>query len=160
MCRHAYVCVYVCVCVVVWLCVCMPARMCACCLFNFLKCMIMSLSFHLLYCFFFFFSCVPHFSVIGLHFELPKALYKFPLLLLLLFIMTVYFCLYGPFNCISFQKFSQQLSAFSLCSSDLISALLVLSTIYLFMKVSFSPDIILCGWLGLKHELTNSIYYD
>ena len=36
-------------------------------------------------------------------------------------------------------------SAFSLCSSGLISALLVLSTIYLFMKVSLSPDIILCG---------------
>ena len=31
------------------------------------------------------------------------------------------------------------------CSSGIISALLVLSTIYLFMKVSFSPDIILCG---------------
>ena len=27
--------------------------------------------------------------------------------------------------------------------------------IYLFMKVSFSPDVILCGWLGLKHQLTN-----
>ena len=32
---------------------------------------------------------------------------------------------------------------------------LVLSTIYLFMKVSLSPDIILCGWLGFKHQLTN-----
>ena len=35
------------------------------------------------------------------------------------------------------------LSAFSLCSSGL----------YHFMKVSLSPDIILCGWLGLKHKL-------
>ena len=34
-------------------------------------------------------------------------------------------------------------------------ALLVLSTIHLFMKVSPSPDIILCGWLGLKHQLTD-----
>ena len=33
----------------------------------------------------------------------------------------VYFCLYGPFNCIAFHEFSRQLSAFSLCSSDLIS---------------------------------------
>ena len=41
------------------------------------------------------------------------------------------------------------------CSSGLISALLVLSTLYLFMKVSFSPDIILCGGLVLKHQLTN-----
>ena len=33
------------------------------------------------------------------------------------------FLSYGPFICISFHKFSRQLSAFSLCSSDLISAL-------------------------------------
>ena len=62
---------------------------------------------------------------------------------------------YGPFSCISFLKFSRQLSAFPLCSSGLISALLVLSTTYLFMKVSFSPDVILCVWLGLKHQLIN-----
>ena len=36
-------------------------------------------------------------------------------------------------------------SLFSDCSSGLISALLVLSTLYLFMKVSFSPDIIPSG---------------
>ena len=36
-------------------------------------------------------------------------------------------------------------SAFSLCSSGLISALLALSTIDLFMKVFFSLDIILCA---------------
>ena len=53
------------------------------------------------------------------------------------------------------KTFSRHLSAFSLCSSGLISALLVLSTIYLFLKVSLSPDIILCDWLGLKHQLTN-----
>ena len=35
---------------------------------------------------------------------------------------------------------------------------MVLSTIYLFRKVSLSPDIILCGWLGLKHQLTNYSY--
>ena len=44
------------------------------------------------------------------------------------------------------------------CSSGLISAFLVLSTICLLMKVSFSPDIILCGWLGLKRQLTK--YFD
>ena len=59
--------------------------------------------------------------------------------------LCVCFCLYGLLNCILFHKFSGQLSAFSLCSSGLISALLVLSTIYLFMKVSLSPDLILCG---------------
>ena len=36
---------------------------------------------------------------------------------------------YGHFNCISFHKFSRWLSGFSLCSSGLNSALLVLSTI-------------------------------
>ena len=64
-------------------------------------------------------------------------------------------CLYGSFNCILFHKFSQQLSALSLCSSGLISAVLVLSTIYLFMKVSPSLNIILCGWLSLQHQPTN-----
>ena len=32
-----------------------------------------------------------------------------------LFCSRVYFCLYGPLNCILFHKFSRQLSAFSLC---------------------------------------------
>ena len=58
-----------------------------------------------------------------------------------LFCSCVYFGLYGPFNCILFHKCSRQLSAFSLCSSGLISASLFLSAVYLFMKVSFSPDI-------------------
>ena len=71
-----------------------------------------------------------------------------------LFCSGIYFCLYVPFNCISFNKFSRQLSAFSLCCAGLISSLLVLSTMYLFKKISFNPDIILCGWLYLKHELT------
>ena len=43
---------------------------------------------------------------------------------------------------ISSHEFSRQLSVFSLSSSGLISALLVLSTICLFMKGSFSPDIV------------------
>ena len=46
-------------------------------------------------------------------------------------------------------------SPLSHCFSRLISAVLVLSTTYLFTKVSLSPDIILCGWLGLTHQLTN-----
>ena len=62
-----------------------------------------------------------------------------------LFCSCVCFCLYGPFNCISFHTFSRQLSAFSLCSSGLISVLLVLSAMYIFMKFSLSPNIILCG---------------
>ena len=55
------------------------------------------------------------------------------------FCSCVYFCLYSPFNCISFHKFSWQLSVFSLCSSGLISASVALSTVCLFMKISFSP---------------------
>ena len=60
-----------------------------------------------------------------------------------------------PFNCISFRKFSRQLSTFLLCSFGLNSAWWVISTVYFFMKVSFSPDIILGGWIGLKHCTTN-----
>ena len=66
----------------------------------------------------------------------------------------IYFCLYGLFNCISFHKFSRQLSVFWFCSSGLVSASLILSTIYLFMK-SLSPDMIHSGWLGSKHQVTN-----
>ena len=36
-----------------------------------------------------------------------------------LFCSCVCFCLFGPFNCISFQKFSQQLSIFSLSTTYL-----------------------------------------
>ena len=71
-----------------------------------------------------------------------------------LFCSWVCFCLNGSFNCISFYKFSQELSAFSLCSSGLISALLSFQ-LYISIKVSLSPDMILCGWLGLKQQLTN-----
>ena len=72
-----------------------------------------------------------------------------------LFCSCVCFWLYGPFSCSSFCTFSQQLIIFSLCSSGLMSAFLVLSTRYLFMKVSFSPDIIPTGLLGSQHKLTN-----
>ena len=72
----------------------------------------------------------------GLWHKQPSLLTSF------LFCSCVCFYLYGPFNCISFHKFSKQLFAFSLCSFGLIFALLVLSTTYLFMKVSLSPDII------------------
>ena len=72
-----------------------------------------------------------------------------------LYCSCVCFRLYGPFNCISFHTFSGQLSAFSICSSDPISALLVIQTKYLFMKASLSPDIILCVWQSLKHQRTN-----
>ena len=75
-----------------------------------------------------------------------------------LFDSCVYFCLYGPFNCISFHKFPRQLSVLYLFSFGLSSALLVLSTIHLFMKFSFSPGIIPSGWLGSKHQLTNELY--
>ena len=75
----------------------------------------------------------------------------------LLFIppLCLFFCLYGPFNCISFHQFCLPLFVFSLCSSCLFSVLLVLSAIYLFVKVSFSPDIIPSGWLGSKHQQSN-----
>ena len=55
------------------------------------------------------------------------------------FCACVCFFLYGPLNCTSFHKFSRQLFPSSHCSCGLISALLVHSAIYLFMKVSFTP---------------------
>ena len=67
-----------------------------------------------------------------------------------LFCSCVSFCLHGPFNCISFYKLSRQLSAFSLFSCFLISALLVLSTICLFVKVSLGPDYNPLWFTGLK----------
>ena len=72
-----------------------------------------------------------------------------------LFCSCVCFCVYGPFNFILFHKFFQQLPTFSLCSSGLNSALLVFQLNISFMKVSLSPDIILCSWLGLEHQLVN-----
>ena len=62
-----------------------------------------------------------------------------------LFCSRVCFCLYGPFNCILFNQVSRQLSDISFSSSDLNSALLVLSTICLFIKVFLNPDIIHSG---------------
>ena len=56
-------------------------------------------------------------------------------------------------NVFYYHTFSRQLSAFSLCFF-LSLPLLVLSTIELSVKVSLSPDIIVCGWLGWKHRLT------
>ena len=82
-----------------------------------------------------------------------------PLLFYFLFCSCVCFCFYGPFNRISFHLFSRQLSVFSLCSFGLISVLLVLSTTCLFIKVSFSPDVIPRGWLGSIHQLTTSHTY-
>ena len=105
-----------------------------------------------------------HFALILPHFASPRAhllvvgmlqfMYR-ACPLLFIFSSCVCFGLYGPFNCISWHKFSQQLFALSLCSSSLISALLILSTICFCMKVSLSPDITLCGRLGLKYQPTN-----
>ena len=63
-----------------------------------------------------------------------------PLLFILFLCVFLSLSVYGPINCISFHEFSWQLSVFSLCSFDLVSVLLVLSTTYLFMKVGFSPE--------------------
>ena len=69
----------------------------------------------------------------------------------LLLCSCVCLCLYRPFNCISFHKFSRQLSALSLCSSGFISALLVLSTIYIYLHESLLQPWYRPLWLtGLK----------
>ena len=51
-------------------------------------------------------------------------------------------------------------AVFSLCSFSPISALLVLSSVYLFMKVSFSPDVIHYGWPDSTWHLWLQGYYD
>ena len=82
------------------------------------------------------------------HPSLPTPFYS------LLVSISVFMALSTVFHSIN----SPDNSAFSPCSSGLISMLLVLSAIYLFLKflkVLFIPDIILCGWLGFKHQLTN-----
>ena len=70
--------------------------------------------------------------------------------------LGILFRLYGPFNCILFHKFSWQLSAFSSCSSGLISALLVLLTIYLCLKVTlnflFTDRLICMGLFSSKEK--------
>ena len=63
---------------------------------------------------------------------------------------------FGPFNCISFYKFSQQLSVFSLCSSGLISLPCWFFQLHVSLWQSpISPDVIPSGWLGSRHQLTN-----
>ena len=65
--------------------------------------------------------------------------------------ISVAMALSNAFHCIN----SPDNSPLCHCSSGLLSALLALSIIYLFMNVSFNTDIILCGLLGFKHQLTN-----
>ena len=58
----------------------------------------------------------------------------------LLFYSCVCVCLYGPFNCISFHKFSRQLSAFPLLFYSIlvsVSVFMALSTVFLSIN---SPD--------------------
>ena len=73
-----------------------------------------------------------------------------PLLFILFLCLSVFVTLSTVFYSIS----SPNNTVLSLCSSGFISALLVLSTIYLFMKVSFSPDVIPSVWLDSKHQWT------
>ena len=70
------------------------------------------------------------------------------------FCSCIYFCLDDPFNCIHYINSPDKFPFFWLCSSGLIAILLVLSTVNLFMTVSFSPDITPSGWLGSKHQWT------
>ena len=72
--------------------------------------------------------------------------------------LGIYFCLYGPFNSISIYEFSRQLSAISLCSPGLISALLVLSTTYL-LEVTWSVVRATCCHMVLVFAVTYSYIY-
>ena len=74
------------------------------------------------------------------------------------FCFSVYFCLYGPFNCIS-HKFSRPLSVFSLCSSGLIFLSYSSFQLYIFLHKSLLQPWYNPKWLtGLKtpiNQLTN-----
>ena len=72
-----------------------------------------------------------HLQVVGMLRFMPLTLTNraCPLLFCLYSVLLSLFCHYGSFNCISFDKFPLRLSILSLCSSRLISALSVLSTI-------------------------------
>ena len=63
------------------------------------------------------------------------------------------------FNRISFHNFSRKLSAFSLFLPVLFLSYWSFQLHFIFMKVFLSPDIILCGWLGSEHELTNNLFF-
>ena len=97
-------------------------------------------------------------------FDINQPSLPTPFFIILLFCSCVYFCSYLPFNCISFHKVSWQLSAFSLWSSGLISALfklLVLSIIYLYKSLP-QPWYNLVWFNGLKapnNQLTNSFCF-
>ena len=68
------------------------------------------------------------------------------------------FCLYGSFNCILFHKLSWLPSVFSLCSSRFVSALLVLSTTYLLMKVSLALiKSLVVDWAQNTNQLTTTL---
>ena len=74
------------------------------------------------------------------------------------------FCSYVCFFLWPFQlyfipeKLPTTLRFLTLFFRSYLSALLVFSTTYLFMKVSFSPDIIHSGWLGSKHQLPTYLH--
>ena len=100
---------------------------------------------HLISCIvFFLMSQRAHLHVVGMLWFMSWVC---PLLFILFLCLIL--SLSWPFNCISFHKFSRQLSVFSLCSFGLISCL-----IGPFMKAFLSLDIIPSGWMGSKHQWT------
>ena len=75
---------------------------------------------------------------------------------LLLLCSRFCFCLYSPFNCISYHKFSRQHSAFfSLFLWSYFCLTGPFNYISLFWKSPSALIWFFCGWLGLKHKPTN-----
>ena len=74
-----------------------------------------------------------------------------------LFCSCVYFCLYGLFNCISFHLILPTTLLFLTLFFRSYFCLIGPFNHFFYIKVSVSADIILCGWLGLKHQQTNLI---
>ena len=73
------------------------------------------------------------------------------------FSFILFLCLFlslWPFQLYFIPKILPTTLRFLTLFFQLISALLILSGIYIFMKVSLSLDIFLCGWLGFKYQLS------
>ena len=72
-----------------------------------------------------------------------------------LFCSCVYFCLYGPFHLYFIPSILPTTLRFLALLFQWYFCLIGPFSCISLMKLSFSPDLILCGWLDLECQLTN-----
>ena len=92
-------------------------------------------------------------------FDINQPSLPTPFFFFFFFFFLLFLCLFLSFNCISLHKFSHPTLCFL---TQFFRSYFCLTGpfnyMYSFMKVSFSLDVTLCGWLGLKHQLTDEIH--